>query len=156
MKHETLLQAFNELDDRYIAEATKKKRSPIRWAAPIAAVLAVAILATTLLRSPGGITIDHGIQQNFLVAKPEYPKMAAYPLIEGEGSYEVWWEEQRAFYNQPEGYADALEPFWEKLLTATTTDNKENAVCSTVNIYMALSMLAQNQPRSSRPKSSLA
>lgn len=143
MKHETLLQAFNELDDRYIAEATKKKRSPIRWAAPIAAVLAVAILATTLLRSPGGITIDHGIQQNFLVAKPEYPKMAAYPLIEGEGSYEVWWEEQRAFYNQPEGYADALEPFWEKLLTATTTDNKENAVCSPVNIYMALSMLAQ-------------
>ena len=81
MKHETLLQSFNELDDRYIAEATKKKRSPIRWAAPIAAVLAVAVLATTLLRSPGGITIDRGIQQNFLVAKPQQPTTKKMPSV---------------------------------------------------------------------------
>lgn len=147
MKHEKLSQALSELDDKYIAEAAKKKRPVLRWAAPIAAVLAIAILATTLLKpaSSGipGAPIDHNIQRNYLVAKPEYPKLTAYPLTEGEGSYDDWWEEQRVFYRQPEGYADSLEPFWEKLLSATTTDTKNNAVCSPVNIYMALAMLAQ-------------
>lgn len=148
MKREKLSQALNELDDKYIAEAVKKKHHPIRWAAPIAAVLAVAILATTLLRSPGGKsthapTIDHGIQLNYLVAKPEYPKLMAYPLTENDGDYGDWWEEQRAFYRQPEGYADSLEAFWEQLLSRTLTDSQNNAVCSPVNIYMALAMLAQ-------------
>lgn len=147
MKHEKLSQALSELDDKYITEAAKKKRPVLRWAAPIAAVLAVAILATTLLQpASGGIPsdpIDHGIQLKHLAAKPEYPKVVAYPLDEDSDSFEQWWEDQRNLSNQPTGYADSLEPFWEKLLTTTMTDAKDNTTCSPVNIYMALAMLAQ-------------
>ena len=51
MKHEKLNEALSGLQDRHIEEAARyKKRKPIRWIAPIAALLAVAILVGALWR----------------------------------------------------------------------------------------------------------
>lgn len=161
MKHEKLSQALNELDDKHIVEATKKQRHALRLAAPIAAVLAAAILVTTLGRPSAPSkestppiaaqpSIDHSIQLHHLVAKPEYPEICSYPLREDMNTYDQWWEDTRKLGNQPEGYADSLEPFWGKLLTATMANSKSNTVCSPANIYMALAMLAQITDSNSR------
>ena len=59
MKHEKLKDALSELQDRHVDEAVRyKKRSYLPWVSAVAAVLAVAILASTLLRpkNPGSNT----------------------------------------------------------------------------------------------------
>ena len=88
--------------------------------------------------------VDPGIQLQYLVATPDYPKLCGYPL-EGNDSagYQAWREDQTALHNHPEGYADSLASFWENLLTELMADGQNNVTCSPVNIYMALAMLAE-------------
>lgn len=164
MKHEKLNEALSELQDRHIGEAAQyKKRTSLRWMAPIAAVLALAILVSTLWHpqfpvtdpTVGGSatfpTIDYDIQLKHLVAKAEYPKLAQNPEAMQGGDYTVWWTDQQAMHTQPEGYADSIADFWLSLnQTLLTNTNKKNVTCSPVNIYMALAMLAETTGGESR------
>ena len=164
MKHGKLNEALSELQDRHIGEAAQyKKKTPFRWVAPIAAVLALAILVGTLWRpqvpntnpttgsAPTFPTVDYGIQLKHLVAKAEYPKLAKNPEAMQGGDYNAWWEDQKAIHTQPEGYADSLADFWLALnQTLLTNTNKKNITCSPVNIYMALAMLAETTGGESR------
>jgi len=167
MKHEKIAEALNELSDRHIEEAAQgmgKKKS--WWAGPIAAVLAVALIVGAVAGSgiltppetpdqtsptqattsnPG--TIGHGNKNAMLssrVATPEYPTMVQFP---GETApSEDWGAWRDSFYairNQPDGYADSLNAFFDTFLQAMAADEGENLVCSPVNVYMALAMLAQ-------------
>ncbi|MBR2310350.1 MAG: hypothetical protein IKA47_07440 [Oscillospiraceae bacterium] len=164
MKHEKLNEALSELQDRHISEAARyKKKRPLRWMAPVAAVLALAILVSSLWRPQMSYTpptagnnttfptIDYNIQQKHLVAKAEYPKLAKNPEAMEGGNYNAWWEDQKAIHTQPEGYADSLADFWLALnQTLLTNTNKKNITCSPVNIYMALAMLAETTGGESR------
>ncbi len=173
MKHEKIHEALNEIQDKYITEATcRKKRQPIRWLAPIAAVLAVAILIGALYKPaanqvPGETTsgilhiidptlppldIDHGIQTQYLLGKAEYPKMHSYPMLSNDmDAYDLWREDQLAMHAQPEGYADSLDVFWGALMQETMKNPGDgNITCSPVNIYMALAMLAETTDGESR------
>ena len=173
MKHEKLNEALSEMQDRHIGEAAhyKKRKPMMRWIAPIAAVLAVAILAGAFWRPlsttpdtpqfsgnlqgvnrlPGQSSesqqpeINHLIQLRYLVAKPEYPTMEANPELEQNGGdYDKWREDKKALHDQPEGYADSLDDFWLKFNQSVLTDTSGNNVtCSPVNFYMALAMLAE-------------
>jgi len=96
-------------------------------------------------RLPGSVTLAG------LLASPEYPEMAKHP----QGSYtsvelDAWRQSQREQYDQPKGYADSLEAFWMKALPLLLDSSEENAVCSPVNIYSALAMLAECTDGSSR------
>lgn len=93
-----------------------------------------------------------------LIAEPHYPEMAPYPdemafVNEQTGEfdsdgfdkvYTAWREDRMAQQNQPEGYADSLQNYFlqitPQLLSGTDTGNK---VCSPVNVYMALALLAE-------------
>jgi len=172
MKHEKLNEALSELQSRHIDEAARyKKRKPIRWIAPIAAILAVAILVGTLWRpmnsfpdtpqfsgnlqasgrlpgqngNPQQPDTNHLVQLRYLVAKPAYPKIEPNPDLEHNGGdYDKWREDMQALHIQPEGYADSLTNFWLELNQSILTDaNGKNVTCSPVNIYMALAMLAE-------------
>ena len=165
MKRKKLAEALNEIRDTYIEEAAfyKKRRLP-QWVYPAAALLAIAVLvsalwtpAKTSLTSPTempttsiryeGIShapIDHNIQSQFLVATPQYPVLCGYPLEGSDNNYSNWRKDQLAIHTQPEGYADSLLPFWEKFMAQLSSDTQgENLVCSPVNVYMALAMLAE-------------
>lgn len=165
MKHEKLSEALNEISDSHIAEASQKKQRHWRWVAPVAAVLAVAIIGTALLphfakqptpaeknnTSDGSAPIDHDIQASYLLAKAQYPKLAAYPAEYEEKSYDIWWQQQRELHDQPKGYADSLEQYWGSLLCKLMEDSGDaNFACSPVNIYMALAMLTETAGGESR------
>lgn len=98
-----------------------------------------------------------------------YPQMASYPNEEefidkktGEFDsqgfsevYDVWWEEKRAKRDLPQEYAAALEPFFtvsirQFLAEGVPGQEGENKVCSPLNMYMALSMLAETTDGNSR------
>ncbi len=164
-----LREALNEISDAKIAEAGNAKRKlPIRWVGAVAAVLAVAVLGTALL--PGIRSSDTSAPTLVpagpeLLAAPEYPQMAPYPdesayispltgEFDGEGFdqvYTAWREDIKRQRNQPKGYADGLEHYFlASIPEFLAAGEGENAVCSPLNVYMALSMLAETSGGGSR------
>ena len=99
-----------------------------------------------------------------LLAAPSYPKMAPYPNeseyihpftgeYDDEGFrqvYDAWWEDQKKQRNQPEGYSEGLPEFFADSMTVILDTETENTVCSPLNVYMALVMLAETAGGTSR------
>lgn len=92
------------------------------------------------------------------ISKAFYPEMAQYPnersfLNEAtrefdedgfEKVYEKWRQDREKQLDQPEGYADHLNEFFATTIQQFLSGAEgENRVYSPVNVYMALSMLAE-------------
>lgn len=117
MKYEKLSDALNEISDVHIAEASAPKRKvKLPWLGAVAAILVVAILVTSLGR-PMTASAEG------LIAAPTYPTEAV-PIAE-------------------EGYASGTEAFFRQSMMTLLGSGEETVVCSPLNIYMALAMLAE-------------
>ncbi len=162
MKHEKLSDALGHISDRHIAEAAKPKRR-FPWVAAVVAVLALAILLSTMLpRSTPGVAFLQGpteplpsspavsmpplvqvelLSQKYSVAQAKYPVLSPY----GSGdAYTQWSTDQREMHNQPLHYADNLRTAWQTMLPILLSETPgQNTACSPLNIYMALAMLAE-------------
>ena len=91
------------------------------------------------------------------LAAPVYPEMAPYPdeskyfnaaglfdSDEFDKVYDAWRADVKTQQDQPEGYADGLDPFFaQSISTYLTNTTSENRVYSPLNLYMALAMLAE-------------
>ncbi len=77
----------------------------------------------------------------YALAEPKYPQMAPYETSEsGQKKYRASVEERRAFYNGAQG----LDGFFAAAVPAFLDGGEgENRLCSPVNVYMALAMLAE-------------
>lgn len=136
MKHEKLCQAMDEIRPAYLAEAAapaKRKSHSVLYAA-IAALLAVAVLAAGLLSPGAPLTARAAVL-------PDYPQMAPYPGDTGNSA--LWEFSVAAVHAHDPGFADSLAPFWESSIPVLLSGQEGNPVCSPLNIYMALSMLAE-------------
>ena len=122
-------------------EAPKKQKRRIkkRWLGAVAAVLVLAILAGIFLRPGGGLTA-------YAIAEAEYPKMAPYPsglLQLSDRAHDAWWESVRS-QQRDLGDVSPLQSFFARSAqTFLSGDEGQNRVYSPLNVYMALSMLAQ-------------
>lgn len=165
--NEKLNEALDHISDEKIAEAAgAKKRRSFRWIGALAAVLAVVLILSAFLPAVSdgdgplpGIVIPVSAQG--LIAEPEYPEMAPYPdeskYYESDDwdafslEYDAWREDIQAQRDQPVGYADSLDGYFQASIPTLLSGNGEgNAVCSPLNIYMALAMLAETTVGSSR------
>lgn len=118
-KSEILFDGITQIDDAMIENAlkTKKRRRKAVWFSTVAAVLAAAILIG-VLGGRGG-------------AKAHAIAVAAYP--------EATWRTE-----DPTNYMGAVSRFAADSIPQLLTGGaEENRVCSPVNLYMALSMLAE-------------
>lgn len=98
-----------------------------------------------------------------------YPQMAPYPNEEeyidkktgefdDEGFskvFDAWWEQKQSRRNLPENFAENLTPFFASSIRRFLTEEipgaeGENRIYSPVNVYMALSMLAETTDGNSR------
>ena len=79
---------------------------------------------------------------------------AVYPEAIAEGSdpetfvmgddHWEWWQSYRELVNTSTGQQGGMDAYYEAILKEMlSTDQNENAVCSPLNIYIALSMLAE-------------
>lgn len=99
----------------------------------------------------------HLLQLSNLTAAPEYPQMPKRPRQEdypanSQQFYEDEWQwlQDRQAHNVPSPEnAHDLDPFMEEAMKQFLS-GADNQVCSPLNIYFALSMLAQTTDRSSR------
>ena len=120
-------------------EAPKKQKRLIkkRWPSVVAAVLAVAVLAGIFLRPGGELTA-------YAITEAQYPEMAPYPgEPHTQAAFDAWWEDIKA-QRRDLGDTSALQSFFARSAqTFLTGDEGQNRVYSPLNVYMALSMLAQ-------------
>ncbi len=165
MKKEQLFEAIGGAEEELLARSEKKRKKRNRWigGGVLAACLCLAAAGMLWNKTEGGN--GGGSIYAAAISQAAYPEMAPYPNemdfidektgeFDDEGFsavYDKWREGKLAQLDQPEGYADNLIPF-----TARTTQqflsgaDGQNRVYSPVNLYMALSMLAETTDGESR------
>lgn len=149
MKKEDLYEAIGGLTEETL-EKKSRSHKKIRWTGAVAALL-VAALGAGMLFSPS--SSSSAVLTAHALVQAEYPQMAPYPEEDYSNSeraqqkwqekHDTWWESVNN-QRREQGYADGLSPFFAKSIEIFLQDNQgENRICSPLNIYMALSMLAE-------------
>ncbi len=125
------------------AMSAPKRQKPRKRAWQTCAVAAVLVLAVI-----GGIILNPGNSgagiTAYALAEAEYPKMAPYPgEPHTEKQYDTWWDDVRA-QRRDLGDVSPLLAFFQTSSAVFLSDTAgQNKVYSPLNVYMALSMLAQ-------------
>jgi len=165
MKNTHISDALGQLDDELILEAGQLREKGIGrriWTKVLAAAGAVAlaaILGAVLWPhfSDGDDVMEITAASAYAVAQAEYPEMAPYPneeeffnhngMFDSDGFdkvYDAWINDRAAQTNQYDGYADGLDRMFSLTTRQFLSGSEgENRVYSPVNVYMALSMLAE-------------
>lgn len=113
---------------------------------------AVSLISLTACAQPEAKTVS-----KYQLAAPQYPQMAQYPDeakfsrpngdFDSDGFnqvYDAWQADRRKQTDQPEGYTDVLGGYLRAVIPQLLTGGSgENKVCSPINLYMALAMLAE-------------
>ncbi len=146
MNSQDIYDGVTDIRDDLIGGAKEAPKKRKRWLGAIAAVLAVAIVGGIFLRPTAG----------FAIAQAQYPEMAPRPneddywMPDGrlddsyDKAYDAWWEDVRARQQLDLGNVAALRSFFARSSQTFLADvDGENRVYSPLNVYMALSMLAQ-------------
>ena len=85
------------------------------------------------------------------LASPAYPKMAARPADGYGDGYDEWKADVRAQRAQAEGHTDGMTAYYaDTLAQFLSGEAGENRVYSPLNVYLALSMLAETAEGNSR------
>lgn len=145
MNSQDIFDGITDIRDDLIntAKANSRKRffrgSQKRWPKAVAAVLAIAILAGVFLRPGGRLTA-------YAIAQAKYPQMTSYPNGPAqfiEPLYDAWRKDVNA-QRRDLGDTGPLQDFFsQSAQTFLAGAEGENRVYSPLNVYMALSMLAQ-------------
>lgn len=153
MNAQDIFDGITDIRDDLVGEAKdvpkkKKIQWKKRWMGAAAAVLAAAVIGTFFLRPGSG-------QAGYVIAEAAYPEMAPYPdekaYLKPNGEmddkfddvYNAWWEGVKA-QRRELGDTTALQTFFARSAGTFLADTGgENRVYSPLNVYMALSMLAQ-------------
>lgn len=153
MNKKDLYEAIGGLDEETL-DVKRPRKKLYGWTAGIAAGLALCVGLGLFLKPQktndhfAALSTDNSASQLTLLANPVYPEMAPYPktdrgMAASDQEYEAWrnsiMQQQRE-----QGYADSLSPFFaDSIHTFLENTENKNRICSPVNIYMALSMLAE-------------
>lgn len=125
----------------------------------IALLLALSLLLTGCAPALHGPFTEscYPADTSHIIAEPSYPDMAPYPnemeyvsKITGEFDdegfsqvYDAWRADQTRQQNVLSDYDGALTPFFSSAIPAFLDQDAENPVCSPLNLYMALALLAE-------------
>ena len=157
---EALYHGITLLSDETVEAARLgrvRKRTPWRrWAAAAAAVVMVAAVGAAALRGLHGGASD-------LAVRAEYPAMAPYPdesrYLTWTGdlkdsffkAYDAWWQDVRAQREQGAAITEDMTGFLALSIRCFLGGEMgENRVYSPLNVYMALSLLAETTGGESR------
>ena len=153
MKKEELFETLGDIDEKNVKNAREYKRSKItklqRWTAlvAVAAVAVVAIAVTPLFnkhqKDPLGTTYPSTVQT----------VLASYPAPMGEGMTADEFGENEDFfkylgeirdkYATTAGYPGKMAHYYSAITAQLLAESEENTVCSPLNTYIALAMLAE-------------
>lgn len=144
MNREDIYNGITDIRDDQVEEAGAVSRSGKKalsgrkwrkwWTIPAAAVLMAAIIAGVLW-GPWSNPL-----RVYAISTAEYPRQAKYSLL----NEDPWREGRRERFQYGDIYAGTLERYTTTILPGLLTGaGSENRVCSPINVYMGLSMLAE-------------
>lgn len=136
MNSQDIYNGVTDIRDDLINGAKKPPKKQKPWLGAVAAVLVAAIIGGVLLRPASG----------YAIAQAEYPEMAPYPDENSSNFSEEYdaWRESLSAQRRDLGDISALQTFFARSSQTFLTDTEgKNRVYSPLNVYMALSMLAQ-------------
>lgn len=151
MRPEEISDAMGLMDDEVVMEADcfrkKRRNKKFSWMRWMAAAACICLVLAAVLGRNKPVTVEAGI-----IAEPKYPAMTQYPENwDDPKQYEAWEEDWKTQRMQIEGYENCLDYFVEKTMPQFLSEaGNENLVYSPVNMYMALSMLAEVTDGNSR------
>ena len=172
MKREQLSDAIGLLDDGLIQETQTYRRRRPWWHAAVAvaacaAVLlgGVRVLPYLLPKDPPPMVSEpapnHTVTTDptrnpitpamVTLAAPVYPSMHTRPAEYEENAWDAWRGDVTAQRRQVQGQSDGMTDFYARTMkTFLDGEAGENRVYSPLNVYMALSMLAETAEGDSR------
>lgn len=166
MKREQLSDAIGLLEDGLIHEHQHYRRRRPWWRAAVAVAACVAVLLGGLAAWPylrGGNTPppisgnpstneENPIMPAMLtLATPVYPEMVPRPAEYEATAHDAWWDDVAAQRQQIRGQTQGMTDFYRRTMAAFLAGEAgENRVYSPLNVYMALSMLAEAADGNSR------
>lgn len=135
MKHKKIADALNEISDKHITQAVKpRNKHTLRWVSAVAAILAVAVLATTL-GTPR-------VRAAKIVSEASASRKMERPNINSD-AWGQWRAESDARNQTTEAALDSLSAYFTDISKTFLSDTESNSVFSPVNSYIALAMLAE-------------
>lgn len=152
MNKEQLSDAIGMLDDGLLYENQHYCRRRPWWQAAVAVAACVAVLL-------GGLTVWPYLNRGeytvtavkHTLAAPVYPKMAARPAEYEQNAWDAWRNDVSAQRQQINGQTEGMTDFYTRTMAAFLKGEAgENRVYSPLNLYMALSMLAESADGNSR------
>ena len=121
----------------------KKKRFAVSIVS-LCLVLAMTACSATQPVMPEANSQDAAFPVSYVLAKATYPEMPDYPGIDGSGMAMEKWRKGVSAQRRDSAYADGLQPAMTAVMEQLLADNGgENVLCSPLNIYMALALLAE-------------
>lgn len=151
MRPEEISDAMGLLDDEVVMEADrfrkKRRNKKLSWMRWMAAAACICLVLAAVMGRNKPVTVEAGV-----IAEPEYPEMTQYPENwDDSKQYDAWEKDWKAQRMQIKGYENCLDYFVEKTMPQFLSEaGDENLVYSPVNVYMALSMLAEVTDGNSR------
>lgn len=140
------------------AAAGQRKKTSVKWVSAVAAVLVVALVAGILLW-PGNTPVAHA---SGVLAEAVYPASVPAPNLADytKGGVQDWeayneaaaiWGEANRDRRSHAPARNAMDEFCAAVLPQLLGNGEgENVVCSPMNLYMALAMLAEVTDGNSR------
>ncbi|MBD5147411.1 MAG: serpin family protein [Oscillibacter sp.] len=168
MNQEDIYDGVTDVRDDLVEAAAPKKRALRLWM-PLAAAAAVVLAVTALWPRIGGTA--GGKASPYLLSAAVYPEQAPYPRWEdfiqedGDIDYEAFSEADDKFFQDQhdrweslstqdgtlDGFYQRFSDFTQRSMAQLLSGGEgENRVCSPVNLYMALAMLAETTGGNSR------
>ena len=122
-----------------------KKRRQMRLlmlggAAVIALVLAVGI---PLFRKTAAKVNYPGVETVQAVRPVSLVKLSSEEDLHSYNKHNAWWNALAKLTDPAYALQEGMRPYYERLMKVMLTGQEDNAVCSPLNIYMALAMLAE-------------
>lgn len=156
MKSDKLIDAIGLIDEKLIERSQKSSQKSqkrerikrfIKWTVPVAAVLALTIGVGSLF---GNTPIELNA---YAIAEAKYPETVKYPADDttesGFAEFQKWNKEFNerieTYFNSDEKIEGFLERTIQEFLSA-----EDNTVYSPINVYLALSMLAETADGNTR------
>ena len=151
MKSEDIMRSMNYLDEKHIENAEKlRNKKPEKrrklWVKIVAAAACVSLVITGIALFPGNKPTAYAI------AEAKYPKQVKCPTDpEGDqDEYEAYSDSVTAKRRLAEKHSGEGDGFWKAAVSELLGSGEGNKVCSPINIYFALSVLAETADGESR------
>ena len=159
MRPDDLLDAIGEIGEDKIQRAHEpvKRRLYRKWMGPVAAVLAIAMLAGVLLRGGDKTPDSQNALAPYRIAAVTYPEAVqrpdseAYTGADGQVDWNAlsearqkWYASTGVQYKDMNAYRGRLDGFLAASIPAFLDGEAgENRVYSPLNVYLALAMLSE-------------